>query len=95
MNTLFGLDLCVGTVCNCIDLLSPVLEPAAEEASESLAEPPNLDINESGWKCKGERRYLWVFVSHLVVHFTIANSRGSKALKSVTGRYLQGGNHFR
>jgi transposase len=85
MNTLFGLDLCVGTVCNCIDRLSPELEPVAQEARESLASSPNLNIDETGWKCKGERRYLWVFVSHLVVYFTVAASRGSKVLRSVLG----------
>lgn len=85
MNTLFGLDLCVGTVCNCIDRLSPELEPVAEEVRESLINAPNLNIDETGWKCKGERRYLWVFVSHLAVYFTIAASRGSKVLKSVLG----------
>jgi transposase len=90
MNTLFGLDLCVGTVCNCLDRLSPALEPAAEEARESLVESPNLNIDETGWKCKGERRYLWVFVSHLVVYFTIVKSRGSKVLKSVLGDTFKG-----
>jgi transposase len=90
MNTLFGLDLCVGTVCNCIDRLSPELEPVAEEARESLAASPNLNIDETGWKCKGERRYLWVFVSHLAVYFTIAASRGSKVLRSVLGDTFKG-----
>jgi transposase len=90
MNTLFGLDLCVGTVCNCIDRLSPELEPVTEGMRQTLADSPNLNIDETGWKCKGERRYLWVFVSPLVVYFAIAASRGAKVLRSVLGETFKG-----
>ncbi|MGE5841385.1 MAG: IS66 family transposase [Deltaproteobacteria bacterium] len=85
MNTLFGLPLCLGTVCNCIERVSPELEPVVEEVRESLSESENLNIDETGWKCKGDRRYLWVFVSPLVVYFSIAASRGAKVLRSVLG----------
>ena len=90
MNTLFGLNLCLGSVCNCIDRVSPELEAAAEEARQSLPESVNLNIDETGWKCQGNRRYLWVFVSHLVVYFTVAASRGAKVLCSVLGETFNG-----
>jgi transposase len=90
MNTLFGLELCLGSVCNCIDRISPELEPAAEQARRSLPQSANLNIDETGWKCKGDRRYLWVFVSQLVVYFTIAASRGAKVLQSVLGETFTG-----
>ena len=90
MNTLFGLNLCLGSVCNCIDRVSPELEPVAEQARQSLPQSGNLNIDETGWKCKGDRRYLWVFVSHLVVYFTIAASRGANVLRSVLGETFKG-----
>lgn len=90
LNTLFGLNLCLGTVCNCIDRLSCELEPATGEARQTLSESGNLNIDETGWKCQGVRRYLWVFVSPLVVYFSIAASRGAKVLKSVLGEAFKG-----
>jgi transposase len=90
MNTFFGLDLCLGSVCNCIDRVSPELEPVAEEARQTLPESDNLNIDETGWKCKGDRRYLWVFVSPLVVYFSIAASRGAKVLRSILGEAFKG-----
>jgi transposase len=90
MNTLFGLNLCLGSVCNCIERVSPELEVVAEEARQSLPESANLNIDETGWKCKGERRYLWVFASPLVVYFCIAVSRGAKVLRSVLGDVFNG-----
>jgi transposase len=90
LSTLFGLDLCVGTVCNSMDRLSPELEAAAEEVRQTLPNAAVLNIDETGWKCKGLRRYLWVFVSHLAVYFTISASRGSKVIGSVLGNSYQG-----
>lgn len=90
MNTLFGLDLCLGSVCNCLDRVSPELQPLAEEARQALCESDTLNIDETGWRCKGDRRYLWVFVSPLVVYFSIAASRGAKVLKSVLGNTFRG-----
>jgi transposase len=90
MNTLFGLDMCLGSVCNCIDRVSPELEPVADEIRESLADSSSLNIDETGWKNQGNRRNLWVFVSPLVVYFSIAISRGAKVLKAVLGETFKG-----
>jgi transposase len=90
LNTLFGLNLCVGTVCNSIDRLSTELETVTEEVRQALPTAPTLHIDETGWKCKGLRRYLRVFVTHAVIYFTISNSRGSKVIGSVLGESYQG-----
>jgi len=78
LNTFFDLGLCLGTVCNCIDRVSSELVPVVEEAREALRTSGNLNIDETGWKCQGQRRYLWVFVSSLVVYFSVAVSRWSQ-----------------
>ena len=65
MNTFFGLTLCLGSVCNCNERASPELGIASEEARQTLPESGNLNADETGWKCKGHHRYLWVFVSPL------------------------------
>jgi transposase len=90
MNTLFGLDMCLGSVCNCLDRVSPELEPVAEEIRQSLADSPSLNIDETGWKNQGDRRNLWVFVSPLAVYFSIAVSRGAKVLRAVLGDSFPG-----
>jgi transposase len=73
-----------------MERVSPELEVVAQEARQTLPESANLNIDETGWKCKGERRYLWVFVSPLVVYFSIAVSRGAKVLRSVLGDVFNG-----
>jgi transposase len=90
MNTFFGLNLCLGSVCNCIDRVSPELEPVAEEIRQTLADSSSLNIDETGWKNQGKRCNLWVFVSPLVVYFSIAASRGAKVLTTILGAAFKG-----
>jgi transposase len=82
--------MCLGSVCNCIDRVSPELEPVAEEIRRNLADCSSLNIDETGWKNQGNRRNLWVFVSPLVVYFSIAVSRGAKVLRAVLGDTFKG-----
>lgn len=90
MTTLFGLPLSVGSVQNILERVSPELEPVAEGIRQSLSASSSLNIDETGWKCKGDRRYLWVFVSSMAVFFTLAASRGSKVLRSILGDAFPG-----
>ena len=52
MNTLFGLTMSLGSVCNCIDRVGPELEPVADGVRAALSQAVNLNIDETGWKCK-------------------------------------------
>jgi transposase len=90
MNTFFGLNLCLGSVCNCIERVSPELEPVAEEIRQTLADSSSLNIDDTGWKNQGKRCNLWAFVSPLVVYFSIAASRGAKVLTSILGAAFKG-----
>ena len=54
-NTLFGLDLCLGSVYNCIDRVSPELEPVTEEARQTLPVSGNPNIDETGSLCLCEK----------------------------------------
>ena len=58
MKNLFGMELSTGSVCSCIDRLSLQLEPVPEAVRQELVASGNLNIDETGWKCQGKRRYL-------------------------------------
>ncbi len=56
------------------------------DTNRNNASTSSLNIDETGWKCKGDRPCLCVFVSHPVVCFTMAASRGVSVLRSETAR---------
>ena len=88
--TIFGIDICLGSVCKLHEEVSESLGSAHAQAKETLPQQPVLNIDETGWKTHGKGRWLWVFVTPVVVFFHVAVSRGSKVLKEILGDEYQG-----
>jgi len=88
--TMFGIDICLGSVCKLHQEVSESLASVHANARQSLPEQPVLNIDETGWKTQGKGRWLWVFVTPVVVFFHVAASRGSKVLKEILGDEYKG-----
>jgi transposase len=88
--TIFGIVLCLGSVCKLHQEVSESLEQAHEAARQALPEQPVLNIDETGWKKQAEGRWLWVVVTPVVAFFHVAASRGAKVLKEILGDEYKG-----
>ena len=88
--TIFGIDICVGSVCKLHQEVSESLASAHAKARQALPEKPVLNIDETGWKTQGKGRWLWVLVTPVVAFFHVAASRGSKVLKEILGDEYKG-----
>lgn len=88
--TIFGIDICPGSVCKLHQEVSESLAPAHEKARQALPEQPVLNIDETGWKKQAEGRWLWVVVTPIVAFFHVAASRGAKVLKEILGDEYKG-----
>lgn len=74
---------------------------AWEETSEAVAAPyaeleaalpqePVLNVDETGHRTNGDKRWLWTFVARTFVVYRIAASRGSDVLRTVLGETFAG-----
>ncbi|MCP4416214.1 MAG: IS66 family transposase [Chloroflexi bacterium] len=90
MQTLFGLTISTGAICNAAKRVSDACLPAVEAIKQYVALALTLNIDETGWKHKGERRYLWTFVAPRAVLFHVSPSRGAKVLREVLGQTFDG-----
>jgi transposase len=88
--TIFGIDICLGSVCKLHQEVSESLACAHSKTRQTLPEQPVLNIDETGWKTQGQSRWLWVFVTPAVAFFHVATSRGSKVLGEILGDGYQG-----
>lgn len=86
----FHLDIALGSTCNVASRVSEACRPVTQRIKEFIANALKLNIDETGWKNKGQRRYLWTFVSSICVYFLISTSRGAKVLKEVLGPSFAG-----
>ncbi len=81
MQSLFGISISTGTICNAARRASDACVPVVGAINQYVASALTLNIDETGWKYKGKRRYLWTFVSP---------SRGAKVLREVLGETYAG-----
>jgi len=85
-----GIDVSRSHLCNSIARVNDALAGPYEELAEHIPTEPVLNIDESGWKDKGLRYWIWVFCSSAVSFFCIAKSRGAKVLEEVLGKTYDG-----
>jgi transposase len=88
--TVFGVEICLGSVCNLHEEVSRSVKQPCEEIRRALPKQPVLNVDETGWKTCGKTRWIWVFTTPVLAFFHIAASRGSKVLKEVLGEVFNG-----
>lgn len=90
MATFFGIKISTGAVCEANNRVSEACVPMVGAIKRYLRSATVLNIDETGWKNKGARRYLWCFVAPLAVLFHVSESRGAKVLKEILGESFAG-----
>jgi transposase len=82
----FGLTVSLGSIVNMQYRASQAMAPAVDEAIQAMrdsSQPTNMD--ETGWRQAGERRWLWVALTEMLVIFCIRKSRGGKVVIEMVG----------
>jgi transposase len=90
MQSLFGLTISTGAVCNAAERVSKACLPVVGAIKRYAASAPTLNIDETGWKYQGKGRFLWTFVAPDAVLFHVSPSRGAKVLREVLGDSFAG-----
>ena len=90
MASLFGIGISTGAVCKVNDRVSEACRPVFAAIKRYVASAALLNIDETGWKNKGSRRYLWCFVAPRAVLFHISPSRGANVLREILGETFPG-----
>jgi len=85
-----GINVARSHVCNTIARVNDALAQPYEELARHVPTEPVLNIDESGWKDKGLKYWIWVFCTSAISFFCIAKSRGSKVLQEVLGKTYGG-----
>ena len=90
MQSLFGLNISTGAVCNAAKRVAKACVPVVGAIKRYAASALTLNIDETGWKCRGKSRFLWAFVAQRAVLFHVSPSRGAKVLRQVLGDSFAG-----
>jgi len=90
MESIFQVPICIGTIANLEQEMSAALQPAYAEAQRVVSEAAAKHLDETGWKERGKKRWLWVAATSLAVCFMIHARRNLDALNLLLGSKLSG-----
>jgi transposase len=89
-DVVFGVPLSLGSVTALQEQLSAALLPAHEEIAAEVRQAAAKNVDETGWKEAGKKRWLWAAVSATAALFVIHLRRGAAGLKALLGETVNG-----
>lgn len=90
LEQVLGIKMSLGSTQKCWEEASTAVAHPCQELEEQLKEQPVLNVDETGWRTNGDKRYLWAFVALQYVVYTIAATRGSEVLVRLLGAVFRG-----
>jgi len=90
LEQVLGTAVSVGNTQTCWEEASEAVATPYQELEQQLHREAVLNVDETGWRTNGEKRYLWAFVAGSFVLFTIAKTRGSELLIQLLGAVFEG-----
>ena len=80
----------LGSVANLEQEMSAALEVPHEKAGEHVREAAAKNLDETSWKKKGKKCWLWTAATAFVAFFVVHPSRGKQGFKALMGKALKG-----
>lgn len=85
-----GIEISLGSTQKCWEEASQAVAAPCQQLEQSLRDEPVLNVDETGWRTNGDKRFLWAFVAARYVVYTVAATRGSEVLIRLLGAVFQG-----
>jgi transposase len=86
----FGLPLSLGSVVALQQTGSAALAPVYTAIHSAVQQQERCNIDETGWKQAGKRRWLWTMVTAVATFFYVATSRDGPGLRHLLGMAYRG-----
>jgi transposase len=90
VEALYGVPIALGTVAALQGQLSQALRPAHEWIGQEVRAAAVKNVDETGWKQAGQKRWLWVAVTRAASYFLVQARRSAAALKGLLGAEVPG-----
>jgi transposase len=86
----WGLSISLGGIAECCAKVSHSLENGYHQVQDQVQKSQAVHVDETGWKRKGKRGWLWVAVAASATLFRIAPRRNGESLKALLGADYSG-----
>lgn len=90
LENVLATPISLGSTQKAVEETSTALQTSYHELEQQLSREDVLNGDETGWRCDGAKRWLWVLVARSFVFFMVALSRSSEVLYQLLGPQFLG-----
>jgi len=90
LGQVLDIEISLGSTQKCWEEASQAVAAPCQELEGQLKDEPVLNVDETGWRTNGAKRFLWAFVAARYVVYIVAATRGSAVLIRLLGAVFQG-----
>lgn len=90
LEQVLGIKISLGSTQKCWEEASEAVAAPCQALEQQLKNEAVLNVDETGWRTNGAKRFLWVFVAARYIVYTVAATRGSEVLVRLLGAVFRG-----
>jgi hypothetical protein len=85
-----GIEISLGSTQKAWEEVSHAVQQPVEQLQKQLPREAVLNVDETGWRTSGDKRWLWALVAKQFVLYVVAATRGAEVLVSLLGAVYRG-----
>jgi transposase len=85
-----GIEISLGSTQKAWEEVSHAVEEPVRELQQQLPHEAVLNVDETGWRTNGDKRWIWALVASHFVFYEVASTRSAEVLVSLLGAVFRG-----
>jgi len=85
-----GMEISLGSTQKAWEEVSQAVAQPVQQLQEQLPREAVLNVDETGWRTNGDKRWIWALVARQFVFYVVASTRGAEVLVSLLGAVFRG-----
>jgi len=85
-----GIEISLGSTQKAWEEVSRAVAQPVAELQKQLPSEAVLNVDETGWRTNGDKRWIWGLVAKQFVFYVVASTRGAEVLVSLLGAVFRG-----
>jgi transposase len=87
---MLGIEISLGSTQKAWEEVSQAVEQPVQQLQEQLPHQTVLNVDETGWRTNGDKRWIWALVANQFVFYVVASTRGAEVLVALLGAVFRG-----
>lgn len=87
---MLGIEISLGSTQKAWEEVSEAVAQPVQQLQEQLPREAVLNVDETGWRTNGDKRWIWALVANQFVFYVVASTRSAEVLVSLLGAVFRG-----